>query len=65
LNVGYSFMPWLCNSSFLTQSGQPIFSIVLQRHISELSSYFWSTCLRFLAKHLTSVSFLNETIQGK
>ena len=30
-------------SSFLTQSVQLIFSILLQHHISKLSRYFWST----------------------
>ena len=29
-------------SSFLTRSVQPIFSVTLQHHISELSLYFWS-----------------------
>jgi hypothetical protein len=34
----------LCNnSSFLTRSVQKIFSVLLQHHISKLSSYFCST----------------------
>jgi hypothetical protein len=32
---------WLCNTSFFTWSVQPIFSSLLQHHISKLSRYFW------------------------
>ena len=45
LYVGYSSPPWLfCNtSSSTTRSVQLIFSILLQHHISKLSTHLWST----------------------
>jgi hypothetical protein len=42
-----------CNASFLTQSVQLIFSILLKHHSSKLSVYFWSPLRSVLVSSTT------------
>jgi len=51
------------NTSFLTRSAQPIVSILLQHHISELFGYFWTTfrSVQFSAPHKAMIKMQHFT----